>query len=787
MVFFFLPGSNRLGLEGLSTELVIESARLAIRIEPGREILEALARLQNRTLAACADLADGAPVGESKILLDDDQDGSWLALEVGASPRAVFTIAAKLAHLDEALRTFGKLRRRHQYREELCYLIDETQQRCFHVDFWLFELEKVRPDLHERMLEAGIETDRAWLAHERELDGILRLELAHRRFDFGCRAAGIESKEHGLRMGPERRQRAADVMLTRVAALVPPWLSLSDPVLLEVVPGLRRIREAGIDDFAELSALDESALHKRVELQEEERRDLVLALREKVPGLFDDLLWRDIAGVPVTDPESVSLDDLSSLGHLVAWLLTQLAGEERHNMMDREELRNQQLVLAHRIGEPSIATFGSLQFVTTEIFGPSTQGGERARQVQLRAINSLKRSSAASGVLGQLQQSIEQYLAGEGSPLPMGRKCPIGALATQEPAAAERFLKLFFRDGRLPLFELTDDGSGLGRFGTSTALEIAVQEMLAVAQERPTTGRRSLERIMPHFEATMKRYPEVPSKAVEEAFFDTLNWTGEPPAGDCRLVSRGTTAAAIVVAVLAQAGRAMSRTELSDACSRPPFELKIKPASLGNVLSALIADPHNESNPDVFEAVFQLGHGIYACQADLPLDIESTQALSERAARLIREGRRSVRPHPVYGDAYQWHCADLVECLESKDEAGPLNDIDSQQRWYLLDASLRYHHPEGVVGLQKGFWMAQVPGLHLDDHQKVDQNEVVKWVLETWSDGKPMSIADIRDKVVQVQSLGAAAQLQIANQVPASCKAWVEKAGRGLLKLKPDQ
>ena len=387
-----------------------------------------------------------------------------------------------------------------------------------------------------------------------------------------------------------------------------------------------------------------------------------------------------------------------------------------------------------------------------------------------------------AGLLAALQEQIDDAIEHAGGQLPMGVDCPVRALATSEPMAAARFLKLFFREGRLGRYRLTDDGLFLVRFDWSGE-EDGAQRLLSIVRACSQPDERRWRSIMPRLEALADECPPSTREALEREFFDSLNWSKPPPDPDALLVSRGKTAAAVVVAMLSRENRAMSRAELAAACKDSEFDLELKPANLGNVLSALTADPHNASNPDIFEPVFQLGHGIYACHAAMPLAMEETGPLAERTAELICKERRSIREHSVYGDLFQWHCSDLVECLQQKGEGAELELVDEGQRWYLLDAILRYHRPEGIVNLQKGYWMAQVTDLHPDHHEKVDQNEVVEWVLETFAaDGQAMPIAEVREQVARVQSLGATGQLQAASKIPDGRR--MEKAGRGLLRLK---
>ena len=762
---------ERVSLHGLATELVAGEARLLIRIDAGQDMPDALQELQASLLEACAARADGKPASGTPFLLDDRPEGSMLVTDGESPPSSIFRLAMELARLDAALRNFAGLPVRFPGDDEglFRYLASDLQQRCFHRDFWLFELAACQPRLHQRLLEAGVDDDHAWTLRERHLEADPRLKAGGKRFDFACRAS---------QPGPGE----PIAMLTPVVAAVPAWLNMSEPLLLAVVPDLQRILDAGIEHFDELSRMDEDEVEQRTGLRPDQLRSLARELGKWIPLLLEDLVWQGIAGVSARDDEPVSLADFSSLGQLVAWLLSRLVGHDWHDQESREDWRNQQRILAGRIGEPSIAGFVSLQQLSDEIFGPSTQGGERVRQNQVRVVNHLRRARPVAVLLEELEQSITDFLDRKGKAVPMGTDCPIGALATTEPSAGERFLKLFFRDGRLPRYQLTEDGSRLVRYGAASALDQLVSELLRVIRARTKASDRQYGRIMPSLEAIIEQATGVPRREVGEQFLDTLNWSDSPPDGNSRLVSRGTTAAAVVVAVLASSARPMTRGALVEACAQSSFHLDIKVASLGNVLATLIADPRNESNPDIFEGVFQTGHGLYACQADLPLDIEALAPLAERAADLIRTGRRSLRDHPVYGNVYQWHCIDLVECLEADGELDGLIDIDPEQRWYLLDAILRYHQPEGVIGLQKGFWMARVAGVHPDDHVKVDQNDVVEWVLENLSDGEPMPMAEVREMVARVQSLGASGQLQVASRIPEGSR--LERAGRGLLSLR---
>lgn len=756
-------------MQGLTTDLVLGGVRLAIRIGPKEKVPASLAELQSELLNSCARWANGEPVSIGKRHFGGTND-SFLEIVVEVGPGELFALATELASLAHALDQGAQPSEESRQDKGFRYLKREPRARVFHRDFWLFRMWQSRPELLKRLENAGIHSDSDWRERESGLEADLRLEVEKgHRFDFARRAAGV-------------RQMGSEVVLSRLCALVPPWLVMDHPVLLERIPDLRILLASGVSSFDELSRLKESDL-EQAGFDRAGRRQLALALGETLPELFGDLIWQNIAGPPASEKGEVSPKHFDALHKLVAWMLAQLSPGAGSKGAGLEATRDRQRILARRIGEPLIAGFGSLQEITPDVFHGTVNSGERTRQFQMQVISELKGNPKVASLLETLEQAINTEMRRRDGVLPLGPGCPIPALVTTDNRAVERFLKLFFRDGRLARYRLTEDGSSLFKVDSQDSRDKVIVNLLEIVRSSKAAEQRLWPSIMPRLKSVTGSLSSSARRAIDRCFFATLNWSEAPSAANARLVSRGDSSAAVVVAVLAREGRAMARAELVKACARPPFRLSIKASTLGNVLTTLTADPWHESNPDVFEAVFQVDTGLYACQADLPLAIETARPLAVRAAELVRDGRRSIRHDPQYGDRFQWHCADLVESLQASGHGDELAPFDDRQRWHLLDAVLRYHRPEGVVNLHKGYWMAQVPDLPPDRHEKVDQNDVVEWVLENFAEGQAMPIAEVREQVARVQSLGPTGQLQAASRIPEDRR--MEKVGRGLLRLKP--
>ena len=749
-------------VSALAVDLSACHAKLEVRISGGEHLMRDLADLRLALLLAAGRREDGTLVDAAHTLVGKGDTASILTLEPAATAVDLHALVLRLTRFILGLTESEGDRQRWL---DACegFLDARERAEAWHPGSWLMALADPTSDMAAAVLAAGIVSDSAYLERESTLPMELRLAVARRRFDFGCHAAGLNAA-------------GEPVFLGRLAAAVPPWIVDFTPELVECISPLRALQKQGIGGFGQLASMTPEQIQSRITASPAVQRTWLMQLNARLPDLARSLLWQELAGISLGGDDPVELADFRNFKSLVAWLLGQLDDRDR---------RQAQRILAARIGEPTIATFQTMEALAASLpdLEPDTSSGgrERARRLQTDAVQGLRRIPRSAALLRQLDAAIQDYLGTTGSVLPLGPECPIPALASSEPAAVERFLDVFFRDRRLPVYRRSDDGEGIVLAAAASRMDGVLSELEGVLRNRRLPVERERRRLEPQFQGVIQRYPNVSHDMVDREFTARLNWSDDSDRPEARVVSLGSTAAAAIVAVLARAGRPMERSEIADSAARPPFKLSLPASTLANALAALTADPRNRQSIDVYEAVFQVGHGLYASHADLPLTIEDQGPLAERVVQRVRDGRRSIRPHDRFGDAYQWHCVDLLAELEATDEAGDLQRIEPERRWYLLDAILRYHRPDGLVNLQKGYWMQQVAGLHPDAHEKIDQNEVVEWVLETHGNGQPMAIAEVRELVGQVQSLGATGQLQVASRLPRDGR--IEKSGRGMLDL----
>jgi len=744
---------------GLEMTLAGHHAFLHFQIACAGDPMPGLARLRRTLLQAASQREQGILADGERALVHTDELAASLNFDPQAAPLDILALVLRLTRLAAAMAVSEDAR---QQWTDACegFLDDEERADAWYPGNWLMTLADPESELGATLLAEGVLSERDYRQRESALPVELRLDLARRRFSFGCLAAGIRA--HG-----------ALVWLGRLARSVPPWIDALAPDLVERISNLHILEKKGIDSFSKLAGLSSEEIQDRLDLTPAQQRSLLRDLEDRLPAVARTSLWQALAGTPLGGDKVPELDQFVDFRSLLAWILGQLEDAALHQGQE---------ILAARIGEPAIApaqTLGALAArlpaeLQTSVTGPR----ERLRRLQTEAIQRLRRMPRSAALIERIDSAIRDYLDRAGRALPLGPECPIPALRTTEPAAIERFLELFYRDRRMAVYQRSEVDDGIVLAATTLDIDLATTELLELLHQRHLPAEREWNSLEPAFENLLQRHRSVQRQVIERELLATLNWSDDVDRSvdaRARVVSMGNTAAATIVCTLARAGRPLKTSEILDATKLP------RP-TLANTLAVLAADPTCADSTDVFEGVFQLGHGLYACHADLPLNIENQQPLASRVVDQVLNGRRSIRQHQRFGDVYQWHCSDLLAELEGTPEAEDLEQVPSTQRWYLLDAILRYHRPDGLVNLQKGFWMEPVQGLHPEDHEKVDQNEVVEWVLAEHGNGRAMPISEVRERVSRVQSLGATGQLQVASRLPPDSR--IEKSGRGLLKLK---
>ncbi|MDT8439583.1 MAG: hypothetical protein RQ729_11305 [Wenzhouxiangellaceae bacterium] len=745
---------------GLATTLVGERVRVQLRIAAEGNLSAQLAELRRVLLQEAGRRLDGGAADSGRsIPMPAAGDGpSWLwldegvtALEIAAVLRALTRLAAGVVSGDED--------RTRWVRALEAYLDDRERIECWSPSGWLL-LAGEGSALSERLCGTGIVCDADYRRLESELPAALRLELARLRLDFGVQASGL--RPFGQPVFPQRLQAA-----------LPPWIERCAARRRERGPEAEDGLEEALEDLWQLVESPIGGAQTRASNAQQRKR--LKRIHRRLGARAPALLWEDMAGLPLCGDAPIALEVFPSFRSLLAWLLGQL-GES-----DIEQARD---ILASRIGEPSISPYHTQQQLAARLpqaIPGSTGGRERVVRLQSNALRFLRAMPAVAGLLERLDRDARRALDQGGGSIALGPACPVRALAG-DPDAVVRFLGLFFRDQRMPVYGHSEDGVGLIRLVDRPDRSALVAELLGILHAGRLPRERRRAALEPAFNAIVRQGSVTGGGEILREFMRTLNWSDDSGGDDARVVSSGTTAAAILVAVLARAGRPLERKQLVEAAAGSPFEVVLKPSTVANGLAALTNDPANIDAPEVFEAIFQVGHGLYACHAALPFEIDEQRELAQRVADHVLGGRRSIRVDDLFGDAYQWHCADLIRELVSAGRLGVLAGVEAQRRWYLLDAILRYHRPQGLVNLQKGYWMERIPGLNPQSHEKVDQNRVVAWVLEREAGGGSMPIAEVRERVQQVQSLGATGQLQIASQIPDGSP--IVKAGRGMLKLR---
>ena len=747
LIFPFFVGSC---MSGLVTTLDAGPARLKISIPPDAVLPQALSELRSVLIRTMRELGHDDAVPES---IDVDETGSLLLLKPTASGIDILRLLGMVTELQQAVQQLQPAR---IFRSRAPLQDGDEQLQAWYPDLWLHQDEISGGELTRALLDHGIRSDADFLKHHQKVPVNLRLEAAEARFKAAFAGAGMDKSARRIK---------PSVLVDGL----PPWLNTSIREMATTIPALGVLADSGLDDIRDIARLDDPASRQALDIDDERLRDLARRVRDRLPDLAR---WGLLLTGGVLSDESgwaPGCKDFANLAQLLTWLLGQV---------DRDQAPEWTDILAARIGEPMVAPYQTLASLSQP-----RASAEWVRQIERRCVESLLERHAVQALITNVAECITSAMEKSRAPVPLGPDCPLSCLVTNEPAAAKRFIRLFFSSRyELPEFETGEDGLTVLAPGALAEFKPARQDLVQMVKQRVRVDQRLFSQLMPLLERDLKKHSPLTRGELERQFIAQLNWSREPPGATARLVSLGRAADAVIVAVMARAGTPLNRKEIVSACADEPFKLDLKPASVGNVLASLTADPLNSERDHVFEGVFQVGHGVYACQADLPVDIEELHTLVDQATKMIRNGRRSIWKDSPVGDAYQWHCADLVAELAGKPGFEELERADESQRWYLLDGALRYHRPADVVNLQKGFWMARREDLPEEEHRKLEQIEVVSYVLQAVGKGRPMQVAEIRDKVAQVQSLGAGGQLQVA--ASALEGSGIERVGHGLLTLK---
>jgi hypothetical protein len=740
------------GMSGLATTLVAGPVRLEIRIDSESRLSGALRDLRGPLIEIMHKL-DEHELEPGSIELSGDADGSRLIISEGAGAGHVVRLLGMLARLG---RFVMRLPLGDRIDSRFPFLDDDERMQAWFPDLWLHLGDLEGSHIAEALREHGIQTDADFLRLHESVPVALRLESAQARFGTAFSAAG---------MAPGSEKIRPSILV----AGLPPWVNTSVVELTKTVPRSEILLDKGIEDLRELQRLDDEELRRELEVSEPELRRIAQGLRKKLPDLSRWGLLSSGAMLSESVDWHPRCRDFRGLGQLLTWLIGQVDQEAQPEWPD---------LLAARIGEPTVAPYQTLAGLSQ-----GRTSSEWVRQMERHCVKSLLESESVHALMSDVAECLTSAMEKNRAPVPLGPDCQLSCLATDEPAAAKRFIRMYFRGGHgLPEFDTGEDGLTVLAPDALADFKSARQDLVQMVKQRVRVDQRLYSELMPLLERGLDKHSTLTRGELERQFIELLNWSHEPPGATARLVSLGRAADAVVVAVMARAGKPLNRKEIVSACAEAPFELELKPASVGNVLASLTADPLNTDRDHVFEGVYQVGHGLYACQADLPVDIEALKPVVDEAAKLIRNGRRSIWKDSPVGDAYQWHCMDLVAELAGEPGFEELESADESQRWYLLDGALRYHQPADVVNLQKGFWMARREDLPEEGHRKLEQIEVVRYVLQAFGKGRPMQVSDIRDKVARVQSLGAGGQLQVAASALEGSD--IERVGHGLLALK---
>lgn len=114
----------------------------------------------------------------------------------------------------------------------------------------------------------------------------------------------------------------------------------------------------------------------------------------------------------------------------------------------------------------------------------------------------------------------------------------------------------------------------------------------------------------------------------------------------------------------------------------------------------------------------------------------------------------------IQDEPYQWHTSDLLQELNAEILENELSELESGVGWRAVDWLLRYHDPEGIVNLTKGFWVREVPGVR---QTKRTQQEAVEYLLRHHSDAKRLRRSELANEFPRIQSPGAGYPFQGLN------------------------
>lgn len=405
---------------------------------------------------------------------------------------------------------------------------------------------------------------------------------------------------------------------------------------------------------------------------------------------------------------------------------------------------------------------------------------ERIRQIEARTVEEMRSDSVIGPFLQQLGAELRRRIREGVSKAPheklfAGSQCPLACLRVDEStagkrkgidemAALRRFIDFFLlQEDDRPAFELVEieeGGSAIFEAVEAEEYQAAQADMLDFLEARKREGLLHAGDILPAIGERLAAKPRAVADRMRVLFMTDFNWSVDEPwrHESAVLASRGKAIGAVVAAVLERSESRLSKQALIDHCRKAPWKLKQGKGSIVNEVFKLTADPTNRDRDDVYVPVFQLSRGYYGTARHLPIDVTDMAEDAEIVADLIVDGRSTPDPEMPY----QWHCVDLVDELLERGQCSWLQDIEAEARWPLLDCLLRYHAPERVVNLTKGFWVAHQPGLEESEHERRDQNELVVQVLRTAS--RPMTLNELASEVEKYQSLGAQRQLQCRNE-----------------------
>lgn len=585
---------------------------------------------------------------------------------------------------------------------------------------WIQSVFESEPRLARIIESKQIESDKEYKEAEASLPVEHRIQLAEYRFRFGVEHC------HNPDAPGERDLRL-------LAAFSPPWIE-SIPMTL---PGFKvRARNAltrsGVTTMSQLENLSPDRLLRLPSFGR-------LTYEQTFQSLVSHLMAHAANELRRSHPErrAAGLSQTSTITSFQAlWLaILELVEDQR----DRD-------VLSRRIGVTSCGVPETLDAIGKDY--DITR--ERIRQLQAKAVGKLHANPKFQEVRSNLESELQREMDWRGGAIPLGGNSPTVALRGASPAVLKGFFQQVLKSPYKVLITGSDDEAQVARvvYGVSEhEHDQAIKDVRTFILEHADRPRSAFIPLVHEF--IKDNFHESIQADLREFVDDWINWDYSSDPG---IISFGDSVQAAVAAVIERSDKPLSLAEIVEE-SRQQFGLEQVDRSIMSVPSQLAANPGKKSRQDVVVPIFEQSRGVFCSARHLPIDLESVEYLVPELVNLIKEGRECLIP----GEAYQWHTLDLWHCLNERLPDNEFSEFSSKDGWRCVDAILRFHEPEGVVNLKRGFWVRRIPGAK---QVRRNKSELIEYVLREHGDEYGLSRRELLTVMQKIQSVGVIDPLQ---------------------------